>query len=68
MYVSRYMLTPDMRAWVLGEATALGDEWLESETSGKKEHEIALLPTGSQVVPKTATLLDVFLKDSSDVC
>ena len=52
----------------MGEATVLGDEWLERETSGKKEHEIALLPTGSQVVPKTATLLDVFLKDSSDVC
>ena len=46
-------LTPDSRAWVLGEATTLGDEWLEREMRGKREHEIALLPTGRQAVPMT---------------
>jgi len=35
----------------LGEATTFGDEWLEHEIRGKREHEIALLPTGSQAVP-----------------
>ena len=33
------------------EATTFGDEWLEHEIRGKREHEIALLPMGSQVVP-----------------
>ena len=50
MYVFGQTLTPDLRAQVLGEATAFGDEWLECEARGKKEHEIPLLPTGSQVV------------------
>ena len=45
------MLTPDLRVQVLGEATAFGDEWFECEARGKREHEIALLPMGSQVVP-----------------
>ena len=47
------MLTPDLRARVLREATTFGDEWLEPEIRGKREHEIALLPTGSQAVPTT---------------
>ena len=74
------MLTPDLRARVLREATTFGDECLEPEIRGKREHEIALLPTGSQAVPTTEPdwdynmpkrkwgknqLLDVFLKDSS---
>ena len=50
MYVLGQMLTPDLRARVLGEATTFGDEWLEHETRGKREHELAL-PTGSQAVP-----------------
>ena len=50
MYVFGQTLTPDLRAQVLGEATAFGDEWLECEARGKQEHEIPLLPTGSQVV------------------
>ena len=50
MYVLGHMLTPDSRAPVLGESTAFGDGWLECEARGKKEHEIPLLPTGSQVV------------------
>ena len=32
-------------------AIAFGDKWLECEARGKREHEIALLPMGSQVVP-----------------
>ena len=35
----------------MGEVTIFGDEWLERETRGKREHELALLPTGSQAVP-----------------
>ena len=44
-------LTPNSRDRVLGEGTAFGDEWLEGEARGKQEHEIALLPMGSQAVP-----------------
>ena len=80
MYVLGQMLTPDLRAQVLGEATTFGDEWLEHEAKGKREHEIALLPIGSQAVTTTEPdweynmskrrwdknqLPDVFLKDSS---
>ena len=35
----------------MGEATTFGDEWLEREARGQREHEITLLPTGSQEVP-----------------
>ena len=66
MYVLGQTLTPDLRAQVLGEATAFGDELLECETRETREHEVALLPTGSQAVPITATLSDVVLKDSSE--
>ena len=80
MYVLGQMLTPDSRAQVLGEATTFGDEWLEHKANGRRGHEIALLPIGSQAVPTTEPdwdynvpkrrwdknqLLDVFLKDSS---
>ena len=51
MHVLWQTLTPDLRTRVLGEATTFGDEWLERETRGKREHELALLPTGSQAVP-----------------
>ena len=51
MHVLGQTLTPDQRAQVWGEATAFGDEWFECEARGKREHEIALLPMGSQVVP-----------------
>ena len=60
MYVLGQMLTPDLRARVLGEATTFGDEWLEHETRGKREHEIALLPTGTQVVPITEPLCRMY--------
>ena len=44
-------LTPDSRARILGEATAFGDERLECEARGKREHDILLFPMGSQAVP-----------------
>ena len=56
MHVLGQMLTPNARARVLGEATTFGDEWLEQETKGKREHKIILLPTGSQAVPITEPL------------
>ena len=37
----------------MGEATTFGDEWLEHETRGKREHKIALLPIESQAVSMT---------------
>ena len=60
MHVLGQMLTPDLEAWTLGETTAFGDEWLERETRGKSEHEVAPLPTGSQPVPITETLCQVY--------
>ena len=64
----------------MGKAVAYGDEWLGNESVGKREDEIAALPTGNQAVPTTepdwdyntakengirVILSDVFLKDSS---
>ena len=43
-------------SFILGKATTFGDEWLERETRGKREHEIALLPTRSQAFPITESL------------
>ena len=59
-YVLGQMLTPDSRALVLREATTFGDEWLERETRGKREHEIALLPTRSQAVLMTESLCQMY--------
>ena len=56
MHILGQMLTPDLRARVLVEATTFGDEWLEHETRGKRQHELALLPTGSQTIPITEPL------------
>ena len=53
-------LTPDSKTRVLGEATTFGDEWFEHETRGKREHEIALLPTRSQAVPITEPLCQMY--------
>ena len=53
MHVLGQMLTPDSRAQVLGVTITFGDEWLEHRARGKREHEIALLPTGNQAVPIT---------------
>ena len=44
-------LTPDSTTRVLGKAVAYGDEWLGNESVGKREDEIAALPTGNQSVP-----------------
>ena len=52
------ILTPDSRAWVLAEATAFGDKWLECETRGNREHEIALLPQFISVAQSCPTLCD----------
>ena len=60
MYVLGQTLTPDMRALALEEATTFGDEWLQRETRGKREQEIALLPTGSQKVPITKPLCQMY--------
>ena len=56
MYILGKTLSPDSYSQVLGKATTFGDEWLECEIRGKREHEIALLPTGSQEIPITETL------------
>ena len=53
MYISGKTLTHDSYSQVLREATTFGDEWLECEIRGKREHEIALLTAGSQAVPTT---------------
>ena len=82
MYILGQTLTPDSKSRVLGKAVAYGDEWLGNESVGKREGEIAALPTGNQVVLtiepdwdyNTAKgrwirviLSDVFLKDA-DKC
>ena len=59
MYVLGQTLTPDMRTLALEEAT-FGDEWLQRETRGKREHEIALFPTGNQMVPITELLCRMY--------
>ena len=75
MYILGQMLTPDSKTRVLGKAVAYGDEWLGNESVGKRENEIAALPTG-KLLNQTGTttrlkedgirviLSDVFLKDS----
>ena len=53
MYFFGQTLTPDSKTQVLGKAVAYGDEWLGNELVGKREDEIAALPTGNQAVPTT---------------
>ena len=53
MYILGQMLTRDSKTRVLGKAVAYGDEWLGNESVGKRENEIAALPTGNQAVPTT---------------
>ena len=45
------MLTPYSKTQVLGKAVTYGDEWLGNDSVGKREDEIAALPTGNQAVP-----------------
>ena len=51
MYILGQTLTPDSKARVLGKAVAYGDEWLCNESVGKREDEIATLPTEKQAAP-----------------
>ena len=44
-------LTPNSKTRVLGKPVAYGDEWLGNGPVGKREGEIATLPTGNQLVP-----------------
>ena len=61
MYLLGQMLTPDLKTRVLGEATTtFGEKWLEHERRGKREHEIVLLPTGSQAFPVTESLCRMY--------
>ena len=53
MYILGQTLTPDSKPQVLGKVLAYGDEQFGNESVGKREDEIATLPTGSQVVPTT---------------
>ena len=46
----------------MGEATTFGDDWLQRETRGKREYEIALLPTGSQAVPQQSHFIGCILE------
>ena len=50
MYILGQTLTPASKTQVLGKAVAYGDEWLGNESVGKREDEIAALPTGNQAV------------------
>ena len=51
IYILGQTLTPDSKSRVLGTVVAYGDVWLCNESVGKKEDEIADLPTGNQAVP-----------------
>ena len=51
MYILGQTLTPDSKTRVLGKAVAYGDEWLGNVSVGKREDEIATLPTRNQAVP-----------------
>ena len=53
MYILGQTLTPESKTQVLGKAGAYGDEWLGNKSVGKRENEIAALPTGNQAVPTT---------------
>ena len=51
MYILGQTLTPNSKSRVLGKVVAYGDEWLGNESVGKREGEIAALPTGKQAIP-----------------
>ena len=53
MYILGQTLTPDSKTRVLGKAVAYGDERFGNKSVGKREEEIATLPTGNQVFPTT---------------
>ena len=51
MYILGQTLTPDSKTQVLEKAVAYGDEWIAIESVGKRQDEIAALPTVNQAVP-----------------
>ena len=51
MHILGQTLTPHSKCQVFGKAVAYADEWLGNESVGKREDEIAALPTGNQVAP-----------------
>ena len=51
LYILGQTLTPESKTRVLGKAVAYGDKWLDNESVGKRENEIAALPTENQTVP-----------------
>ena len=51
MYILGQTLTPESKTRVLEKAVAYRDKWLGNESVGKRENEIAALPTGNQAVP-----------------
>ena len=55
MYILGQTLTPESKIRVLRKVVAYGDEWLGNESVGKRENEIAALPTGNQAVPTIET-------------
>ena len=50
MYIFGQMLTPDSKTRVLGKVVAYGDERFGNKSVGKREEEIATLPTGNKAV------------------
>ena len=55
MYILGQTLTPESKIRVLRKVVAYGDEWLGNESVGKRENEIAALPTRNQAVPTIET-------------
>ena len=51
MYILGQTLTPDSKSQVLGKVVTYRDEWLGNESVGKRENQIATLPTGTQAIP-----------------
>ena len=65
MYILRQMLTPDLRARVLGEPITFGDEWLEGKgKEGTQNSPPRYWETSSSY--NRVILLDVFLKVSNE--
>ena len=52
-YILGQTLIPDSKTRVLGKVVAYGDKWLGNESVGKREDEIAALPTEDQAGPTT---------------
>ena len=57
IYILGQMLTPSSKSQVWRNAVAYGDEWLGNESVGKRENEIAALPTWESGGPNYSTRL-----------